>query len=173
MLPLESQRWSRLSHAYGDAAEIPKLLADLEALPADDTPEAEPYFSLWSALCHQGDIYLASYAAVPHVVRVMATASVPVPWTLFLLVSCIEIARQRGRGPELPADLEADYREALARIPSVVERVAAGQWSHLYCGAVLSAVAAAKGQVDLAEAILELDPDTVGSMLRAKNGEDV
>jgi hypothetical protein len=119
MLPLESKRWSELSHAYGDASDIPSLLADLESLPPDVGSEAEPYFSLWSALCHQGDVYVGSYAAIPHIVRVMGTAPEQVPMTLFLMVSCIEIARAKGRGPAVPSDLRVDYIAALSRIPEL------------------------------------------------------
>ncbi|WP_432059657.1 hypothetical protein [Streptomyces sp. S1] len=52
--------WSRLSHAYGSAEDIPALLARVEAEPA---PEA--WTDLWSALCHQGSVYPASFAALP------------------------------------------------------------------------------------------------------------
>ncbi|SRR5581483_12370704 len=99
MLPLDSKQWSELSDAYGGASDIISLLAELESLPPDLAPEAEPYFSLWSALCHQGDVDVGSYAAVPRIVRVMGTAPERVPMTLFLMVACIEIARAKGRGP--------------------------------------------------------------------------
>src|SRR5262249_39194511 len=114
----------KLTHAYGDASDIPSLLAELELLPPDVGSEAEPYFSLWSALCHQGDIYAGSYAAVPHIVRVMGTAPERVPMTLFLMVAGIEIARSKGRGPAVPPDLQADYSAALARIPELVAEAA-------------------------------------------------
>ncbi|HKI35483.1 MAG TPA: hypothetical protein VKA46_26745 [Gemmataceae bacterium] len=172
MLPLDSKRWRKLSHAYGDAADIPSLLTDLESLPPDAGPEAEPYFSLWSALCHQGDIYTGSYAALPHIVRVMGTAPEQVPMTLFLMVACIEVARSKGRGPAVPLDLQADYSAALARIPELVAGAARKNWDHWYCGAALAAVAAAKGFGQLAEAVLELDPDTVKDVLRRKFGEE-
>jgi len=172
MLPLNSKRWSELSHAYGDASDIPSLIAELESLPADAGSEAEPYFSLWSALCHQGDIYAGSYAAVPHIVRVMGTAPEQIPMTLFLMVACIEIARFKGRGPAVPPDLQADYSAALARIPELVAGAARATWDHWYCGAALAAVAAAKGFGQFAEALLELDPDTVKEVLRRKFGEE-
>src|SRR5437660_4295435 len=130
MLPLDSKRWSELSHAYGDASDIPALLVELESLPPDVGSEAEPYFSLWSALCHQGDVYDGSYAAVPHMVRIMGTAPERVPMTLFLMVACIEIARFKGRGPAIPADLQADYSAALARVPELVAGAARASWDH-------------------------------------------
>lgn len=172
MLALDSKRWSKLSDAYGDASHIPGLLVELQSLPPDADSEAEPYFSLWSALCHQGDIYTASYAAVPHIVRIMGTASERVPMTLFLLVACIEIARSEGRGPAMPRDLKAEYAAALARIPELVSEAARTKWDHWYCGAAIAAIAAAKGFGQLAEAVLELDPDTIQDIVRQKDDEE-
>jgi len=71
MLDLDDPRWSDLTHAYGKASDIPDLLRQLDKLPLA-TGDAEPWFSLWSALAHQGDVYPASFAAVPHVVAMLA-----------------------------------------------------------------------------------------------------
>jgi hypothetical protein len=57
VLSLESANWSELGHAYGSASDIPGLLAKLSAYPAKSGYDSEPFFSLWSALCHQGDTY--------------------------------------------------------------------------------------------------------------------
>ena len=73
MLPLDSDRWADLQHAYGSADDIPDLLLKLRKLP-DSKNNKEPWFSLWSSLAHQGDVYSASFAAVPHVVEVLSTA---------------------------------------------------------------------------------------------------
>ena len=50
-------------------------------------------------------------------------------------------------------------------------RAARANWDHWFCGAALAALAAAKGFCEFAEAILELDPDTVADVLRRKFGE--
>jgi hypothetical protein len=52
--------WSVLHHAYGTAEDIPALL---DRAAANDQ---EAWSQLWSALCHQGSSYTASYAALPH-----------------------------------------------------------------------------------------------------------
>ncbi|MBG0831749.1 hypothetical protein HS041_28945 [Planomonospora sp. ID67723] len=51
--------WSQLSHAYGCAEDIPALLDRLETDPDAD------WNDLWSALCHQGTVYSASFAVLP------------------------------------------------------------------------------------------------------------
>jgi hypothetical protein len=52
--------WGRLSHAYGDADDLPDLLAQM----APDAP-GEVWDELASRLCHQGTVYSASFAALP------------------------------------------------------------------------------------------------------------
>jgi hypothetical protein len=72
MLDLSSSRWSELRHAYGSAADIPNLLRQVEHAPPQENYKSEPWYSIWSALCHQGDVYTATYAAMPHIVALAA-----------------------------------------------------------------------------------------------------
>ncbi|WP_043465138.1 hypothetical protein [Kitasatospora sp. MBT66] len=64
--------WSQLSHAYGSAEDIPALLDRIEADPSDGH-----WSALWSALCHQGSVYSASFAALPRLTAIAATAADP------------------------------------------------------------------------------------------------
>ncbi|TQK11500.1 hypothetical protein [Herbaspirillum sp. SJZ107] len=164
MLELNSPRWAGLHDAYGSAAKIPGLLRQLSALPSDDG-SAEPWFSLWSALAHQGDVYPASFAAVPHVIEAIAGAPERVADVYFHFPAWIEICRHKT-GADVPAELAAAYFGALNRVPALVAGAAKQQWNAGFTSCALSALAAAKGQHDLAEALLELDsPDTVGEFL--------
>lgn len=52
--------WAELTHAYGSAEDIPGLFAQLGG--PDD---GKVWSDLWSALCHQGSVYEASWAAMP------------------------------------------------------------------------------------------------------------
>jgi hypothetical protein len=170
MLRLDSPNWSQLQHAYGAASDIPDMLRQLEAFPPHEGHEAPPYFMLWSSLCHQDDVYTASYAAVPHLIRILASAPTRAHWDFFLLPTCIEISRLRGRGPDIPAELRDAYFSALQRIPSLGAAAAEAQWDEIYCRAVAAAIAVAKGQPALGEAILELDPDGVREFMQARFG---
>lgn len=58
-----STDWKSLSHAYGEASDIPVLINQLSADCAD--PSHPLWEKLWSRLCHQGTVYSASYAALP------------------------------------------------------------------------------------------------------------
>jgi hypothetical protein len=61
--------WSQLSHAYGSAEDLPALLDQIEA-----DPNAERWNDLWSALCHQGSVYSASFAALPRLTTIAAAS---------------------------------------------------------------------------------------------------
>ncbi|MGW9032770.1 hypothetical protein ACWGQ5_54400 [Streptomyces sp. NPDC055722] len=64
--------WSQLRHAYGPADDIPGFFARLAGGQEDE----EVWHDLWSALCHQGTVYEASYAALP-VLADIATGRAP------------------------------------------------------------------------------------------------
>ncbi|MFD1730368.1 hypothetical protein ACFSC4_03505 [Deinococcus malanensis] len=102
-LSLEDPRWASLQHAYGSAADVPELLKALDGNPAPLDGKAEPWFSLWSALCHQGDVNTASYAALPYLV--MDAARVPAHERLghLHLAATIVALGQAGRSPPFQA----------------------------------------------------------------------
>ncbi|MFD2686338.1 hypothetical protein ACFS5L_16025 [Streptomyces phyllanthi] len=63
--------WGELTHAYGSAEDIPGLFARLGG-----TEDDQVWQELWSALCHQGSVYSASWAAMP-VLADIAAARAP------------------------------------------------------------------------------------------------
>ncbi|WP_042725347.1 hypothetical protein [Chthoniobacter flavus] len=158
MIPLDSPRWSELEHAYGAADDIPPLLRQLESFPVS-CGDSEPWFTLWSSLCHQDDVYPASFAAVPHIIRILATAPTRASFSFFQLPTCIEIARARDGFP-IPDDLRQPYFDSLQQFPSLVAASATRPWDEnlMCCG--LSAIAAAKGFPSVANALQELTPKT-------------
>lgn len=170
MLSLDSPDWSQLEHAYGRASDIPDLLHQLEEFPPHDGYEAPPYFMLWSSLCHQNDVYTASYAAVPHIIRILASAPTRAHWDFFLLPTCIEIERSKGRGPAIPETLRASYFDALNRIPLLAAAASEATRDEIYTRAIAAAIAVSKGQPALGEAILELDPNSVKEFMKARFG---
>lgn len=153
MLALENIQWATLKHAYGSAEDIPALLAQLAALPVS-LGEAEPWFTLWSALAHQGDVYSASFAAVPHVVEALSRDPTKADYAFFQFPAWIEICRVK-RQIEVPEALRAGYFRALERLPSLVAEAATRDWDSGFLACALAAIAAAKGQTIVAEAVLE------------------
>jgi hypothetical protein len=163
VLKLEDPRWSQLRHAYGAADDIPNLLKQLEGLPSSEG-DSEPWFSLWSALAHQGDVYSASFAAVPHVVRALARAPERADYSYFQFPAWVEICRAKT-GAEIPKDLEPAYLDALSRLPELIGVASRRPWESGFLACALAALPAAKGQPGVAEAALELTPEVADEFL--------
>ena len=164
MLPLNSPRWNQLSHAYGSASDVPAWLRKLSELPLS-SGDAEPWFSIWSALAHQGDVYASSYAAVPHVVAALASAPERAGSAYFHFPAWVEICRVKS-GPQIPPDLEPAYFAALHQLPSLVAAAAGGRWEPEFLGCCMAALAVAHGQASMAEAALELTPQLAEEFLQ-------
>ena len=164
MLPLESGRWRELTHAYGPAADIPPLLRSLESFPHSRGKD-EPWFTLWSSLCHQGDVYPASFAAVPHIVRVLALAPTRADASFFQLPACVEIARFR-KSVVVPADLQGAYLDSLRRLPRLVAEAADREWDEGFLVCAMSAIATAKGFPIVADATQELTSNVAEEFMK-------
>lgn len=163
MLSLDDPRWSELQHAYGSATDIPALLKQLADIPSSEN-DKEPWFSLWSALAHQGDVYAASFAAVPHVIAALASAPLRADFSYFQFPAWVEVCRTK-KGVAVPEDIAPAYFESLSRLPALVAAASSRQWDEGFLRCALSAVAAAKSQPIVAEAILELSPEVAGEFM--------
>lgn len=155
-LPLGSHRWSELKHAYGTASDIPALIQQLRSFPLGQRYDEEPWFTLWSSLCHQGDVYTASYAAVPHILQIAASRPDLVHYQYYLLPASIESARvvTLEHAPDMPEDLAEAYRAAWRTVPGQVLACSERQWDELFASSITSALCAAQGQAALVEHIL-------------------
>ena len=163
MLPLSSAKWTELKDAYGSASRIPELLRELGCFPAEGG-KSEPWFSLWSALAHQGDVYPASFAAVPHVIEALGSNPQSATPSYFQFPAWVEICRQKS-GTVIPQDLSDAYFASLARLPVLLGAAATRDWDNELLRCALAAVAASQGQCDTAEAILELSPEVSAKFL--------
>jgi hypothetical protein len=163
VLSLENRRWLELKHAYGAAGDIPPLLKQLEQVPSAKD-DAEPWFTLWSSLAHQGDVYSASFAAVPYVIKALASAPTKADHSYFQFPAWVEICRSKNN-VDIPHDLRSAYFESLAQLPSLVAQASTRSWDPSFLACALAAVAAAKGQPGVAEAALELTPEVAQEFL--------
>ena len=119
MVRLDDARWRQLRGGYRTPYDPRPALAKLEA--GGDTEEA--WRELWNELHHQGDVGEASYASVPHLVRIHCQRGVT-DWNTYAMVAIIELARGekvdlahgKRRNPELPAWLENGYFEAIREL---------------------------------------------------------
>ena len=159
MLSLDSPKWSELKHAYGAASDIPELLRQLESFH-DSDGESEPWFTIWSSLAHHGDVYTASFAAVPHVIEALSKSPEKACFDYFQFPAWVEICRHNNH-IQVPEELLSAYQEALRKLPSLVAVASANEWDEVFARCALAAIAVAKGASSLAEGVLELSPDVL------------
>ncbi|MCX4745064.1 hypothetical protein OG455_05915 [Kitasatospora sp. NBC_01287] len=99
---------SRLSHAYGSAEDIPALLDQIEA-----DPSAERWNDLWSALCHQGSVYSASFAAIPRLTTIAAVADPKERLSALHLAAAIVAGADQPHGA---GDVRVKYAQDIAAL---------------------------------------------------------
>ena len=108
MLALDDPRWAEMAAGYKVPFDPRPLL---EALASGRDREAT-WHALWGELHHQGDVGEASYAAVPHLVRIQRQLG-RADWNTYALVATIELARDSGTNPAVPDWLAEGYRQAI------------------------------------------------------------
>jgi len=114
MLSFDDSRWTQLKGGYRMPFDPRPALAQLEA--GSDVDDA--WRILWEELHHQGDVGEASYAAVPHLVRIHQQRGV-VDWNTYGIVAIIELARDDAGNPPMPKWLEEDYSQALRSLAAI------------------------------------------------------
>jgi hypothetical protein len=114
MLSLDDNRWNTLTGGYRMKCDPRPLLAGLESEQNRETAWRE----LWEELHHQGDVGEASYASVPHLVRIHRKSGI-VDWNTYAIVAIIELARGKGNNPEVPKWLEEDYLRAIRELAEI------------------------------------------------------
>lgn len=149
---LDDPQWSRLRGGYRVPYDPRKALLALER--ADGTDSA--WEELWTGLYHQGDVGEASYAAVPHLVRIHA-ARATADWNTYALVAAIEIARRVGHNPELPDSLRDAYQDAWRKLVKLGLRDLETAEDPTLVISILGVIAIGKGQFTLGQLAVDFD----------------
>jgi hypothetical protein len=140
MLSLDDKRWTDLKGGYRTQFDPRPLLYALER--SRDTTAV--WQQLWGELHHQGDVGEASYAAVPHLVRIYRERGV-VDWNTYAMVAVIDLARERGKNPQMPEWLEESYNRAIQELAEVGATEVLRAKDPEDIRAILSILAIAKG----------------------------
>ncbi|MHA4895785.1 hypothetical protein ACXZ1K_13610 [Pedobacter sp. PWIIR3] len=159
MLELNDARWATFNGGYRQPFDASILLKELEKI--NDKGELEPIIDeLWEELYHQGDVDLASYYAVPHLIRIAASKTFAIE-DIVSLITSIDIARHSAN-PPLPNDLGNEYTSAILTLKNLGLALLDENWNLQTATVSLSAIALAKGQIEIAKAIINLsDPSTL------------
>ncbi len=156
MLDLNNPKWKTFEGGYRMPYDASALLTKLE-----NTVEPSVIKSiideLWQELHHQGDVGIASYMSVPHLIRIAKEKHI-FDMSLISLISIIEIQRHKDN-PQLPPEYLNDYLTSLRELSALALLALDKQWDLELTSCVLSAVAVSKGQTKLGDAIFMMDSE--------------
>ncbi|HEY1906841.1 MAG TPA: hypothetical protein VGG91_12410 [Myxococcaceae bacterium] len=160
MLKLDDPRWSTLHGGYRVPYDASLPLVRLER-------GEEVWNELWEELHHQGDVGEASYAAVPHLVRI-ASLHLERDRNVFALASVIEVERHRRRNPPLPSWLSAAYAEAWTQLLALAMEDVRTATDPETFRSILGVIALARGQLKLGAWIEDGDAETIDDDLEQR-----
>ena len=166
MLNLSDPRWSALQGGYRVAYDPRPALARLE----QGRELAATWAELWQELYHQGDVGTASYAAVPHLVRVHRIRDVA-DWNTYALIGAVEQARSAARNPAMLPWLKDGYDQAWRELPAVAMRDLSRSEDRTLTQAALGVVATARGLRRAGELLLDFTEDELAEMIAGYRGE--
>lgn len=134
MLELDSPDWATYTHAYGSASDVPLLFAKLRTASLEEWYDANA--ELTNAIMHQGNVYTATYAIAPHLLR-YATELGPGRQSDDLLFT-IAYASRGVSGPEVPDELEEAWEDAQDDARElIVERILQSETSEEYTSSLI------------------------------------
>jgi hypothetical protein len=161
-MDFDDPKWSRLLGGYRVPYDPRKALLALERAGETDGAWEE----LWNELHHQGDVGDASYAAVPHLVRIHARRGIA-DWNTYALVAIIEEARRNGHNPELPANLRGAYEAAWSDLLKLGLREIERAEDPALVVSIIGVIAIGKGQLTLGRLAVTFTEDERLEMIKA------
>jgi len=161
MLPLTDPRWRELLGGYKVRYDASVALLRLER--GEDV-----WDELWQELHHQGELGEASYAAVPHLVRIAAAGSQR-DRNFYGLLSTIEVERHRLANPPLPEWLVDDYGAAWTKVLDLALADLRHVRDPASLRSILGAVALAKRHLKLGAWIALADESEIDESLEQKS----
>jgi hypothetical protein len=150
---LTEERWAGLLGGYRIPYDPRKALQRLEQGDA-----AAAWDELWNELHHQGDIGEASFAALPHLVRIHERRGVP-DWNTYALIAIIELARDSTDNPQLPPDLQHCYEAAWRCLVEIGLREIGVAQDATMVTSIIGVLAIEKGQRTLGRLAIEFTED--------------
>jgi hypothetical protein len=162
-LTLEDNIWKELNGGYKLRYDATAPLKQLEN--TDDKKEIYRIFDeLWNELHHQGDVGVASYLAVPQLVRIAKQKRL-FDWNILALCSTIEQQRHLGTNPLLPTEFREYYEEGLLELKAFIIDNLNSVKDEITLRSALSALAVCNGEIKLSKAIIKLSDDVLNEFL--------
>lgn len=153
MLTLDDDKWKELHGGY-------KVPYDASIALRSMQDGIDVWDELWDELHHQGDVGIASYAAIPELVRIASRAPCR-GWNFYSFLATIEVERHRKSNPAVPSWLQADYQNAWAEACSLALTDLNSTDDSETVQAMLSVLALAKGELKLGAMLSRLDTSEI------------
>lgn len=151
MLPLDDPMWAELRGGYRVAYDARPLIRKF--VVGESGPST--WKEVWDNLHHQGDIDTASYAVVPHLVRIGEQSTRDADLYAYCATLCFE--EHNGRNPLVPQFLQPAYSESLDSLFEMAVADLRTGSSPTTVRYILSFMAAYRHAPDLARAIRDID----------------
>ena len=158
MLPLDDPRWPTLLGGRSVPYDPRGAFRQLEAGEVD-----AGWGDLWDGLHHQGNVNQASFASVPHLVRIQLQRG-RLDWNPYALVATIELARDAPENPPMLEWLRPSYDAALEDLFALAIREFSRAASPTEAQALLSVLALSKGDRRRARILLVYTDDELDEM---------
>jgi len=158
-MELTNQIWQTLEGGYKIPYDVSIPLLELEQTNNADVID-NILEELWDELHHQGDVGLASYLALPQLVRIGKLKRI-FNWKLIGLCLLIEQQRHWENNPIIPTEFQKYYNEGLIELKQFVLNNINRELDSTTYFVALSTLAICDGKIDLAKAISELEDENI------------
>ncbi|MDX1940510.1 MAG: hypothetical protein SFU99_08160 [Saprospiraceae bacterium] len=158
MLNLDDPIWKTFNGGYRIPYDASLPLRKLETIN-DENEINKILRELWQELHHQGDVDLASYFAMPHLIRIAKSKKLK-QYDIPALVATIEIQRHLNN-PTIPKNYAEDYLNGIKEIIDVIKLNQSLPWDKTYATCAAAAIIAVNGQPALANIIFDLDEEGI------------
>lgn len=158
-MDLNNKIWKELEGGYKIPYDASVPLRELE-LNSNSNDIGKIWKELWNELHHQGDVGLASYLAIPHIVRICRDKNL-FDWNLLGLCSVIDQQRRLFGNPSLPDRYLDYYTKGLRNLQEYIIVKLQEELDDQTHSLALSALATISGNAKMGKAILELSSKEV------------
>lgn len=158
-MDLNDPRWADLNGGYGVPFDPRPALRKLE----EGSDVLAAWRQLWQGLHHQGDVGEASYASVPHLVRIHRARGVP-DWNTYAIVATIDLARDRSGNPPVPSWLRPQYASAIEGLAELALTELPRAMDQETARSMLSILAIWKGARTYGRVLVELSEDELSGL---------
>ena len=154
-MELTDKIWKEIEGGYRTLYDPSTSLKLLE-IATDQKSINRIWEELWNELHHQGDVGLASYLALPQLVKICKSRDI-YDWNLLGICCVIEQQRNVGSNPKLPKEFSEYYFNGIFELKKFVITKLNTNLDDSTYSLSLAALATCKQQIKLGKAIMELE----------------